>query len=95
MTAEGQDLAVPRSTSNHVKPTSDKTRGLMGNGANDCMREIVVQTFTFPHGRSPHYTNVYTFTRSVLCQISSATKLTTTVYQLARSVLSRSLVELR
>ena len=35
-----------------------------------------VQTFTFPHGRSPHYTNVYTFTRRVLCQISSATKLT-------------------
>ena len=40
------------------------------------------QPFTFPHGRSPHYTFVYTFTRRVLCQISTATKLTLTQYQL-------------
>ena len=40
------------------------------------------QPFTFPHGRSPHYTFVYTFTRRVLCQISAATKLTLTQYQL-------------
>ena len=48
------------------------------------------QPFTFPHGRSPHYTFVYTFTRRVLCQISAATKLTLTQYQLGSQVQGRN-----
>ena len=42
---------------------------------------------SFPHGRSPHYTIVYTFTRRVLCQILRATKLTPTPYQFGSQVM--------
>ena len=49
------------------------------------------QPFTFPHGRSPHYKIVYTFTRRVLCQILRATKLTPTPYQFGSQLLLKSI----
>ena len=50
--------------------------------SNTTLTSKCCQPFTFPHGRSPHYTFVYTFTRRVLCQISTATKLTPTLYHI-------------